>query len=116
MDFRPSQEQEDLQAGIRAFVESRCSDSTLHQIEQGGGFDRVLWEDLASLGIFQLRLPDSPTAPRDGLGLGAADAVLVFEELGRRIAPGPLAWTHLAASLIPALRASRLDPTIALRD
>jgi alkylation response protein AidB-like acyl-CoA dehydrogenase len=97
MDFRPSQEQENLQEGIRAFVGARCSDASLHQIAEKGGFDRDLWRDLAGLGIFQLRLPES----RDGLELGAADAVLAFEELGRRIVPGPLVWSHLAADLIP---------------
>jgi hypothetical protein len=29
-----------------------------------------------------------------------ADAVLVFAELGRRLLPGPLAWSHLAAGLV----------------
>ena len=32
--------------------------------------------------------------------MGTADAVLVFEELGRRVVPGPLLWTHLAADLV----------------
>jgi len=30
-----------------------------------------------------------------------AEAVLVFAEIGRRLAPGPIAWTHLAAGLVP---------------
>jgi hypothetical protein len=30
-----------------------------------------------------------------------ADAVVVFAELGRRLVPGPLVWTHLAAALVP---------------
>ena len=34
------------------------------------------------------------------MGLGCADAVLVFEELGRRLVPGPLVWSHLAAERI----------------
>jgi hypothetical protein len=30
-----------------------------------------------------------------------AEAVLVFAELGRRLVPGPLVWSHLAAELVP---------------
>ena len=35
-----------------------------------------------------------------GLGLGMVEAVVVFAELGRRLAPGPTVWTHMAAELI----------------
>ena len=48
------------------------------------------------MGVFNLRLPESA----GGLGLSHVDAVLVFEELGRALVPGPLVWTHLAAGLI----------------
>jgi hypothetical protein len=34
------------------------------------------------------------------VGLGSADAVVVFAELGRRLVPGPLVWTHIAAGLV----------------
>ena len=49
------------------------------------------------MGTFSLRLPEA----EGGVGLGYADAVLVFEELGRALTPGPLVWTHLSASLVP---------------
>jgi len=49
------------------------------------------------MGIFALRLSEAD----GGVGLGWADAVLVFEELGRALVPGPLVWTHLAAGLVP---------------
>jgi alkylation response protein AidB-like acyl-CoA dehydrogenase len=48
------------------------------------------------MGVFALRLAESD----GGVGLGSADAVLVFEELGRCLAPGPVLWSHLAAGLI----------------
>ncbi len=35
-----------------------------------------------------------------GVGLGLAEAALVFEELGRALVPGPLVASHLAAGLI----------------
>jgi alkylation response protein AidB-like acyl-CoA dehydrogenase len=46
--------------------------------------------------VFSLRQPET----RGGVGLGMADAVLVFSELGRRLVPGPLVWSHLLADRI----------------
>jgi len=48
------------------------------------------------MGVFALRLEES----EGGVGLGLADAVLVFAELGRRLVPGPVVWTHLLAGSI----------------
>jgi alkylation response protein AidB-like acyl-CoA dehydrogenase len=66
------------------------------ELEKTKGFDRALWSELAEMGIFSLRLPES----EGGVGLGYADSVLVFEELGRRLVPGPLVWSQLAAGLV----------------
>lgn len=99
MDFRPSEEQLELQQGIRAFCESRVSFDELRRIEGEGGFDRTLWRDLSELGVFQIALSEE----RGGLGLGRADAALVFEELGRCLMPGPLVWTELAVGLVEAV-------------
>ena len=49
------------------------------------------------MGVFSLRLPEA----QGGVGLGMAEAVLVFAELGRRVVPGPLLWSHLLAGLVP---------------
>jgi len=96
VDFQPSVEQRALQEGIRAFCEDRVSYEALPRLEGPGGLERAFWAELAELGIFQLRRPES----EGGLGLGAAELVLVFEELGRRLVPGPLAWSELAAGLV----------------
>ena len=37
---------------------------------------------------------------RAASGSACADAVIVFAELGRRLVPGPLVWSHLAAGLV----------------
>jgi alkylation response protein AidB-like acyl-CoA dehydrogenase len=60
-----------------------------------GGLDRKLWQELGDAGVFALRLPEP-----EGVGLGMTQAVLVFEELGRAIVPGPLISTHLAAGIV----------------
>jgi alkylation response protein AidB-like acyl-CoA dehydrogenase len=96
MEFRLSADQEALQAGVRAFCAGRLPEERLRELEAKAAFDRALWSELAELGAFSLRLPEA----QGGVGLGHADAALVFAELGRCLAPGPLAWTHLAAGLI----------------
>jgi alkylation response protein AidB-like acyl-CoA dehydrogenase len=96
MDFQLSAEQRALQAGIRSFCDTRVSLEHLRTLESTDGCDRGLWTELAEMGVFSLRVP----AEAGGLGLTTADAVAIFEELGRRIVPGPLIWTHVAAALI----------------
>jgi alkylation response protein AidB-like acyl-CoA dehydrogenase len=50
------------------------------------------------MGVFGLTLPEAD----GGLGLGMAEAVILFEELGKALVPGPVTATFLAAGLVPA--------------
>lgn len=97
MDFQLSEDQKALREGLRSFLDARVPFDQLPELEKAGGVDRALWSELAEMGVFSLRLPED----QDGVGLGTADAVLVFCELGRRVIPGPLVWSHLAASIVP---------------
>jgi alkylation response protein AidB-like acyl-CoA dehydrogenase len=97
VDFRVNADQTALREGVRSFCEGRVGLDTLRELEGGGGFDASLWKKLAELGVFGLRLPEE----QGGAGLGMPEAVLVFEELGRALVPGPLLWSHLAAGLLP---------------
>jgi alkylation response protein AidB-like acyl-CoA dehydrogenase len=98
MDFRLGDDQVALRDGIRAWCDGTLPIEKIAEIaQQGGAFDPALWRGLAEMGVFGLRAPES----EGGVGLGLADAVLVFAELGRRLAPGPIVWTHLAAGLVP---------------
>ena len=96
MDFRVNEDQQALQEGIRSFCEGSVTTERLQELEKGAGLDRGLWAELAEMGVFSLRLPEA----QGGVGLGICEAVLVFEELGRFLAPGPLVWSHLAAGLV----------------
>jgi alkylation response protein AidB-like acyl-CoA dehydrogenase len=82
VDFRPTPDQLELQHGVRDLLADRFPIERLNQ-----GFDAALWRALDETGVFGLR---------SELGLGLAEAVLVFEELGRAGVPGPLVATFLA--------------------
>ena len=92
-----SQDQVALQEAVRAFGESRCDSETLHELAEAGGPTRQLWQELAEMGVFGLCVPEE----QGGAGLGWVEAMVVFEELGRSLVPGPLAATFLAAQHLP---------------
>jgi alkylation response protein AidB-like acyl-CoA dehydrogenase len=96
MNFSLNEDQLALQRGIRDFCEQEYPLEKLASLEREP-VTRAGWKQLADMGVFSLRLPE-----RDGgIGLGCAEAVLVFAELGRRLVPGPLVWSHLAAGVVP---------------
>ena len=119
LDFQLSEDQSALRAGIRSFCDGRVPIEALRELEKKG-FDRALWRELAEMGVFSLR---HAGVARAASGSACADAVLVFAELGRRLVPGPLVWTHLAADRIdgaaPARRwwaaSMQLRPDAAIR-
>lgn len=96
MDFQPTEDQKALREGVRSFLEGQVPFDRFPALEKSKGFDASLWGELAEMGVFALRLAEE----EGGIGLGFADAIIVFAELGRRLIPGPIAWSHLAAGLI----------------
>jgi alkylation response protein AidB-like acyl-CoA dehydrogenase len=94
VDFELSEEEEELAAGVRRLCEGRFPIERVRTLY--GGPSREMWEELARAGVFCLRLPEE----QGGAGLGMTHAVLVFEELGRALVPGPLVYGHLAAGLV----------------
>ncbi|MFE0581740.1 acyl-CoA dehydrogenase family protein [Streptomyces sp. NPDC058874] len=102
MDFQPTQDQRDLRAGVRALLEGRYGRRELRAaVEAGAAVDRGLWRELGEAGLFALRLAES----EGGVGLALPEAVIVFEEAGRALVPGPLVATHLAAGVVPGAAA-----------
>ncbi|MFI5827584.1 acyl-CoA dehydrogenase family protein [Streptomyces sp. NPDC051578] len=98
MDFQLTGEQRDLRAGVRDLLAGRYGREALRaSVEAGAAVDRRLWRELGEAGFFSLRLPEAD----GGVGLGLPEAVLVFEEAGRALLPGPLVATHLAAGVVP---------------
>jgi alkylation response protein AidB-like acyl-CoA dehydrogenase len=96
MDLEPTDDQVALQTGLRRLLAERVTPEARRAVmDRPGAVDRNLWRALGGMGIF------APTMPEEagGIGLGLADATLVFEELGRFAVPGPLIGTFLAAGL-----------------
>ncbi|WP_327219887.1 acyl-CoA dehydrogenase family protein [Streptomyces cyaneofuscatus] len=97
MDFQLSDDQRALRSGMRDLLGAVFGrDRMRAAVERGGGVDRGLWRELGAAGFFALRLPEEA----GGVGLGLPEAVLLFEEAGRALLPGPLVATHLAAGLV----------------
>ena len=99
VDFQLTDDQRALRDGTRELLERRFPRARLRTVVDGpgvgAGLDRALWRELGTAGFFALRLPEAA----GGVGLGLPEAVLVMEEAGRALLPGPLVATQLAAGL-----------------
>ncbi|MFP3901391.1 MAG: acyl-CoA dehydrogenase family protein [Acidimicrobiia bacterium] len=116
MDFELTDDQLALRDGLRRFLDDRVTPEARRAIgERPGAVDRDLWRDLGGIGVFAVTVPEE----HGGAGLGMAEATIVFEELGRVAAPGPLVGTFLTAGLrseLPdlAARAAAGDAVVGL--
>ena len=98
MDLELSTDQEAVREELRRFLTARVDhDTRWAAAAQPGGVDRELWRELASMGVFGIHTPEAA----GGVGLGLADAAIVFEELGRAAVPGPTVGTCVGAFLVP---------------
>jgi alkylation response protein AidB-like acyl-CoA dehydrogenase len=96
MDLEPTDEQNTLRDELRRFVSARVDhDACWAAAARPGAVDRDLWRELGSMGVFGLLVAEDA----GGVGLGWAEAAIVFEELGRAAVPGPTIATALAATI-----------------
>ena len=114
MDFDFNPDQYLLRDSVHSFLTDQWGPRKLRAA--GGNFSPDLWNGLRGLGLQTLLVPDA----FEGSGLGMVDFVLVLEEFGRALVPGPLADTVLASEIIarfgtPCQRSSLL-PKIASGD
>jgi alkylation response protein AidB-like acyl-CoA dehydrogenase len=80
-----------LQAGIRDLCRGVFPMETVRALDAMGGVEDSSWDALVDAGVFTLRRSEAD----GGAGLGMIAAVIVFEELGRALVPGPLVGTHV---------------------
>lgn len=97
MDLTLSADQLALRAGLRDYLKDAWTPERLRFAADNPLVEAKDWRELADVGIFGLTQAETD----GGLGLGMAEAVIVFEELGRALVAGPLVAGFLAAGLVP---------------
>ena len=96
MDFGLSEEQEMLRQSAHQFLETECGMTYVRKMmEDDTGYSEEQWEKMADLGWMGLIFPEQ----YGGSGLTMADLVLVLEEMGRVVMPGPFFATVILGGL-----------------
>lgn len=96
MNLAPDEMQIEIGETARGFLADRFPITRVRKLAEGGqAIDEEGWSACAEMGWLSMLVPEA----EDGLGLGTAEAVMVFREIGRHLTPGPLRSTMLAALL-----------------
>src|SRR5215470_17282809 len=104
MQFGLSESQQILKDTARKFFSGECSMAEIRRLaETATAHDPALWAKLADQGFTGIITPEE----YGGMGLGKVDLILLLEEAGYALLPGPLFSTvALAAPVIDALGTS----------
>ncbi len=99
MDLMPTTEQEAIRDSVRAFLDHELPMERVRALAGGpAAAYAALWRGAAELGFFALGLPETA----GGAGYSITEEMVLFEELGRVLAPGPWLGTVLAAHALAA--------------
>lgn len=95
MDLDFTEEQEMLRQTVRGVCERHASIATVRALEDDPvGYSKGFWRQLTDLGLLGLTLPER----HGGSAMTAIEAAIVYEELGRALAPSP----HFVSSVLSA--------------
>jgi alkylation response protein AidB-like acyl-CoA dehydrogenase len=109
MDFAFSDEQQMLGASVRELMAARYPIARVAAIADGEGFDPAEWKLFVDAGWTGISIPED----EGGAGLGFVEEMVVAEELGRALYPGPfLASVVMALPLLRAGGATDLARTV----
>ena len=86
----------DTVAGFLASQQSRAEARSL--LDAGAAGRPTFWTGLAGLGLLGLHIPED----RGGSGFGLAETLVVAEQLGRHLAPGPYLPTVITSAVLAA--------------
>ncbi|MBI1728027.1 MAG: acyl-CoA/acyl-ACP dehydrogenase [Candidatus Rokubacteria bacterium] len=104
MNFGFNEEQDLLRSTARKFLDNECASETVRKLMDGPeGMTPDLWKKIAEQGWTGLIFPDE----HGGMGLGFVDLVVLMEEMGRSVLPGPFFSTVLLGGL--AIREAGTD-------
>jgi alkylation response protein AidB-like acyl-CoA dehydrogenase len=96
MNFGFNEEQELLRSTARKFFDNECASDTVRKLMDGPeGMSPGLWRKIAEQGWTGLIFADE----HGGMGLGFVDLVVLMEEMGRSVVPGPFFSTVLLGGL-----------------
>jgi alkylation response protein AidB-like acyl-CoA dehydrogenase len=97
MDFTFTPEQDDAGELAAQILRDRATNERMKAVESDGSrFDRDLWTALGSAGLLGLAVPEE----YDGFGMGLVELCRVLVEVGRTVAPVPLAAHGPTARLL----------------
>ncbi len=96
MNLDLTEEQEMLRTSARDFLTKECPKALVRKLEEDEkGFSPELWSKMAELGWLGLVLPEE----YNGMGMGFMDLIILLQEMGRNIVPGPFFSTVVLGSL-----------------
>ncbi|MGE0542878.1 MAG: acyl-CoA dehydrogenase family protein [Dehalococcoidia bacterium] len=97
MDLGLTEEQELLKNSARDFLEKEVPEAYVRQMEEDEtGYSPEVWKKTADLGWQGLIIPEN----YGGAGFGFLDLIVLLEEFGRALVPGPFIPTMIAATAI----------------
>jgi alkylation response protein AidB-like acyl-CoA dehydrogenase len=101
MEFGLNESQEILRDSARSFFAGECPMSEVRRLmETDTAYDAALWRKLAEQGYTGIIFPEE----YGGVGLGKLELILLMEEVGRALLPGPFFSTVvLSGSVIDAV-------------
>jgi alkylation response protein AidB-like acyl-CoA dehydrogenase len=90
LTFADTEEQAMLRDTLRRYLAANCPPALVRDVLEGRqSYGQRLWRDLAAMQCLGAAIPES----YGGAGLGAVEATIVAEELGRVLAPLPILST-----------------------
>ena len=96
MNLDLTEEQEMLRSMARDFLTKECPKTLVRELEEDEkGYLPDLWAKMAELGWMGLVLPEE----YGGQGMGFLDLIVLLQEMGRNILPGPFFCTVVLGSL-----------------
>ena len=99
MDFHFSDDQDALRDGVRSFLAAEAAGAYVRAMaEDPRGFTDEFWAQVVELGWPGLHIAEE----HGGSGYGLEELVVVVEELGRAVSPGPFVATVIASATIAA--------------
>ncbi|MDD5313484.1 MAG: acyl-CoA/acyl-ACP dehydrogenase [Dehalococcoidia bacterium] len=100
MDFELSEQQNMLKTMARDFLSVECNKVKVRDLEESDtNYDPKMWSKMAELGWLGLIFPEQ----YGGTGADLLDLVILMEEMGRNITPGPF-FATVALCAIPIMK------------